>query len=280
MDSIHSGHSDSIAAGGTGYNKWPQLEQARQVRRPSRTQSGTSTRRPGCVEGCRSNPRGQGADILNKSGSWCAELKNKFNTTKGNHKGAVHEDIERWVHHYEEKYGQEFTGYYCYVIPRTPGDIDQIWHFSGYHNPKIREITYAALLDKATGVKDSLRKLYLCLPTLLEKEFSTATKMKVKHMKMPRRTFVNPLHQPHNRHPMAFRLFKDDPDDPPRCEVSADSRQQGLLVSARQEKGGCLRRPHEASPVRDVRYASIPRRTTTLLRICSFGRMASCWTGR
>ena len=69
-------------------------------------------------------------------------------------------------------------------MPSRLPDTDQIWHFSGYYNSKIREITYAALLDKATGVKDSLRKLYLCLPTLLENEFSTATKMKVKHMKM------------------------------------------------------------------------------------------------
>ena len=176
---------DTIAAGGISYDKWLHLEQVRQSQKTLQNAIGNFHEEVmGCVEGCRSNPRGQGADILNKSESWCAELKNKFNTTKGNHKGAVHEDIERWVHHYEEKYGQEFTGYYCYVIPRTPGDIDQIWHFSRYHNPKIREITYAALLDKATGVKDSLRKLYLCLPMLLEKELSPATKMKVKHMKM------------------------------------------------------------------------------------------------
>jgi hypothetical protein len=180
---------DSLAAGGIGYDKWLQVEQARQGQKSLQNAIGDFHQEiMGYVQDCQSNPPGEGADILNKSGSWCAELKNKFSTTKGNHRGAVHEDIERWVIHYEQKYGREFTGYYCYVIPKKPNDVDKIWDFTEkgirYQNKKIREITYAKLLDEATGVEDSLRKLYLCLPTLLENEFGTTSGLEAKHMEM------------------------------------------------------------------------------------------------
>lgn len=179
---------DSIS-GGIGFDEWLQAEQARQAQKSLQNAIGEFHQDIlGDIKGCLSNPPGEGADILNKSMGWCAELKNKFNTTKGNHKAAVFKDIAEWVSHYKEKYEKEFTGYYCYVIPRKPGDINDIWKFTYkkklYRKNNIREITYARLLDEATGEEDSLRKLYLCLPALLEKEFKKTTELKAEDMMM------------------------------------------------------------------------------------------------
>lgn len=161
--------------------KWKASEVARQAQKTIQNRIGDFHQKVfGALQGCQDVPRGEGLDILNVKNSWCAEIKNKHNTTKGNHKPKLYEDIELWVDRYSAKYDRPFIGYYVQIIPRRPVDIDIPFCPSDHGTPKprredIREITGALLFDKITGEKDSLKRLYLALPQVFEDNFNKST---------------------------------------------------------------------------------------------------------
>ena len=69
-----------------------------------------------CIIGVENLARGQVVDILCKDKRIIAEVKNKFNTTKGNHKKEIYDDLSKVI---SQKY-QGFTGYYVEIIPKKP----------------------------------------------------------------------------------------------------------------------------------------------------------------
>ena len=162
-------------------DSWKASERARQAQKKIQNRIGDFHQKIfGALKGCVDVPKGKGLDILNEEESWCAEIKNKHNTTKGNHKPKLYEDIELWVDHYTVEYGRPFTGYYVQIIPRKPEDFNTAFFPSdhGTRKPKredIREITAALLFDKITGEKDSLKRLYLTLPRVFEDSFNKST---------------------------------------------------------------------------------------------------------
>ena len=173
---------------GFDMDSWKTSEIARQAQKTIQNRIGDFHQKIfGALAGCVDVPKGEGLDILNVDGSWCAEIKNKHNTTKGNHKPKLYEDIELWVDHYTAKYGRPFTGYYVQIIPRKPEDFDQPFYPSdhGTRKPRredIREITGALLFDKMTGENDSLKRLYLSLPHVFEDHFSKSTHLSTEQM--------------------------------------------------------------------------------------------------
>jgi len=160
---------------------WKASEVARQAQKTIQNRIGDFHQKIfGAIKGCIDVPQGQGLDILNEEESWCAEIKNKHNTTKGNHKPKLYDDIALWVDRYSDSYSRPFIGYYVQIIPRKPTDFDQPFCPSdhGTRKPKredIREITAALLFDKITGEKDSLKRLYLTLPRVFEDSFNKST---------------------------------------------------------------------------------------------------------
>lgn len=162
-------------------DSWKASERARQAQKKIQNRIGDFHQKIfGALRGCVDVPKGKGLDILNEEESWCAEIKNKHNTTKGNHKPKLYEDIKLWVDHYTVEYGRPFTGYYVQIIPRKPEDFNTPFFPSdhGTRKPKredIREITAALLFDKITGEKDSLKRLYLTLPQVFEDNFNKST---------------------------------------------------------------------------------------------------------
>lgn len=168
---------------GYDLNSWLKSEAARQTQKTIQNRiGGFHQTLLASLPGCEDVPVGTGLDIINVEQQWCAEVKNKFNTTKGNHLPRLYDDIAYWVDTYTKKYEVPFTGYYVQVIPRTPENFDEFFVPSdrGVRRPQrtdIKKITAAYLYEKITGVPDALKMVYLVIPRVLQENFDCKTKI-------------------------------------------------------------------------------------------------------
>jgi hypothetical protein len=118
---------------------------------------------------------GQIIDIINKEHNIVAEIKNKYNTTKGNHKIQIYRDIKATLEKQEYK---GFIGYYVEVIPSGRGAKNI------YNKPlvvsdntkngerlvpreDIRKIDGRSFYKIVTGADDALSQLYKGLPEMI-----------------------------------------------------------------------------------------------------------------
>ena len=125
----------------------------------------------GSIDGWEDLGTGNIVDLRCQSKKILAEVKNKWNTTKGNHKVRVYDDIKKLLGQPKNK---GFKGYYVTILskakinaPFTPSDNE-----TGNRRPidkNIVEVDGATFYDIATGEKDSLKKLYQTLPYVLGK---------------------------------------------------------------------------------------------------------------
>ncbi len=118
---------------------------------------------------------GQIIDIKNKKLKIVAEIKNKYNTTKGNHKVQIYRDIEKKL---SDKDYKDFTGYYVEIIPSGRG-VKTLYDkpFVPSDNTKggqravarddIRLIDGRSFYKIVTGVDDALSQLYKGLPEMI-----------------------------------------------------------------------------------------------------------------
>lgn len=111
---------------------------------------------------------GKVVDLVNRKDKIIAEVKNKFNTTKGNHKMEIYDDLEFLLN--GEYKG--FTAYYVAILtkkrfnnPFTPSD-NKLKQRRAI-NENIREIDGASFYELATGEKDAIQKLYNILPSII-----------------------------------------------------------------------------------------------------------------
>jgi len=114
-------------------------------------------------------------DVTNINDKIIAEIKNKHNTTKGNHLKNIYDDLEYKLN---TKYNG-FTAYYVQILPKkrkvkthnkpfTPPD--NVTHSNRPKNPQIRVIDGASFYEIVSGNPDFFEKL--CreyLPNALEK---------------------------------------------------------------------------------------------------------------
>ena len=98
------------------------------------------------------------------------EIKNKHNTTKGNHKVAIYDDLQ---HSLEENY-PGFKAYYVEVIPKNKKTYDKLFvpsdnttHIRRKENQAIRVIDGKSFYALATGDPEALAKLYKVLPRVI-----------------------------------------------------------------------------------------------------------------
>jgi hypothetical protein len=114
-------------------------------------------------------------DIRNKDRNIVAEIKNKYNTTKGNHKIQIYRDIKATLDQPDHK---GFIGYYVEIIPSGRGTktlYDK--PFVPSDNTKsgerviarndIRLIDGRSFYKIVTGVDDALAQLYKALPDMI-----------------------------------------------------------------------------------------------------------------
>lgn len=124
----------------------------------------------GSFNGWESLGKGNVFDIKNESKKIIAEVKNKHNTTKGNHKVAIYDDLKGQL---KERF-KDYTAYYVEVIPKnkkiynepfTPSDNRT--HKRRPKNKKIRVIDGKSFYALATGDPNALKKLYDVLPRVI-----------------------------------------------------------------------------------------------------------------
>lgn len=110
-------------------------------------------------------------DIVSKEKKVIAEVKNKYNTTKGNNKTTIYDDLASQLNKVAYR---GFTGYYVEVIPRSPKPYDKPFtpsdnntHKRRPENNNIRQIDGNSFYTLASGYPQALRMLYEKLPLVI-----------------------------------------------------------------------------------------------------------------
>ena len=162
--------------------EWTEREKTRQVQKTLQNAIGLFHQKIlGSVESWENLGIGNVIDLVNNKSKIIAEIKNKFNTTKGNHKTAIYDDLDMLV---KNKYFG-YTAYYVAILtkkridkPFTPSDNRTKFHRQ--INENIREIDGASFYKIVTGDANGLYKIYKNLPLILseilDKDSSKVTK--------------------------------------------------------------------------------------------------------
>ena len=165
------------------HNSWIKQEKARQAQKTLQNAIGDFHEGIlGSIPGWEKLPTGNVVDLHCKSKKVIAEVKNKFNTTKGNHKVRIYDDLNTLL---TEKY-QGYTSYYVEIIPKGRKKYDQLFTPSDNQvgarrpsNQKIRIIDGETFYSLATGDRSALQNLFSTLPKVIgdilgnEKECAT-----------------------------------------------------------------------------------------------------------
>lgn len=149
--------------------EWIEREKLRQIQKSFQNQIGTFHQKIlGNLNGWEDLKTGGIADLICKQKNIIAEVKNKFNTTKGNYKVAIYDDLNILINN---KY-KGYTGYYVAILskniinkPFSPSDNKTKKRRP--INKKIIEIDGSSFYKLATGDDDSLRKIYDKLPFII-----------------------------------------------------------------------------------------------------------------
>jgi len=125
----------------------------------------------GAIVGWKDLGAGGGLDILNKDLKIVAEIKNKFNTTKGNHKIEIYDSIKAFLAQDDFK---DFTGYFVEIIPKNKQMYDKPFIPPDNKtkkkrplNRRIRVIDGKSFYSLATGREFALQELFEVLPSVI-----------------------------------------------------------------------------------------------------------------
>jgi hypothetical protein len=150
---------------------WVKQEKSRQIQKTLQNALGDFHQEIlGAITGWRSMGRGHVFDIINEEQKIIAEVKNKYNTTKGNHKVAIYDDLRDQI----RRSYRGYTSYYVEVIPNKRKTYDKPFtpsdnrtHRRRPVNNKIRVIDGKSFYALATGDPESLKKLFESIPAVM-----------------------------------------------------------------------------------------------------------------
>lgn len=156
---------------GIGLSNWLEQEKARQIQKTLQNAMGDFHQAIlGSVKGWANLGVGNVVDIKNDSRKLIAEIKNKYNTTKGNHKKVIYDDINNLLSHTYRGY----TGYYVEIIPKSKHLYDNVFtpsdnetHERRPENLHIRVIDGYSFYALVTEFTDGLKMLYRVLPEVI-----------------------------------------------------------------------------------------------------------------
>ena len=171
---IHRNIVDPVSAAfemmyyGMDAGDWLRKESGRQVQKTMQNSIGEMHQKIlGSVAGWKALDPGSGLDIVSHNKKIIAEVKNKHNTTKGNHKVKVYDDINDCI---TSGIYQGYTGCYVTVLakkrinrPFTPTQNKK----KRPRNESIREIDGRSFYEMVTGDKNALENLFKALPLVL-----------------------------------------------------------------------------------------------------------------
>lgn len=155
---------------GISLDQWMIQERERQKQKTKQNQIGSLHEDiMGSIPGVVKLDVGNVIDIISEQKMLIAEVKNKHNTTKGNHKVAIYDDLSDTLKRYPG-----YTAYYVEVLPKgkarydkpfTPSDNKS--HTQRPVNRNIRVIDGFSFYSLLTGCDDALEELYKSLPELV-----------------------------------------------------------------------------------------------------------------
>ena len=151
--------------------EWLHAEKARQLQKTLQNHIGEFHQCIiGALEGWEDLGQGKVLDVINRDSGIIAEIKNKWNTTKGNHKVRIYEDIEELL---AGKY-PDYTGYYVEIVPKSPTPYNKTFtppdNQTKTRKPEredIRVIDGKSFYTMATGRESAILELYTALPIVI-----------------------------------------------------------------------------------------------------------------
>lgn len=160
-----------VSCQGISFADWMKQEKSRQIQKTLQNAIGIFHQSIiGSMHGWTNLNTGEVADVVNTEKKIIAEIKNKYNTTKGNHKIKIYDDLKSLV-------GGEYKGYISYyveIIPKgkkaydvTFAPSDNKKHKRKPAHRNIRVIDGRSFYALATGYPDALKDLYLALPQVI-----------------------------------------------------------------------------------------------------------------
>lgn len=157
--------------------EWVEQERARQIQKTMQNAIGKFHQDIlGSIDGWTNLEVGGILDVVHKKRKIIAEIKNKFNTTKGNHRVEVYDSIKAVLK--KDAY-KNYRGYSVEIIPHgkniynkpfTPPD-----NKTGENRPideMIRVIDGVSFYGLATGNSLALQELFLVLPQVIADNYS------------------------------------------------------------------------------------------------------------
>ncbi|MDE9474992.1 Eco47II family restriction endonuclease [Xenorhabdus bovienii] len=164
---VFSASIDS-AVRGISLDEWKEQERQRQMQKTLQNQIGELHQEIlGTLDGVTNLGTGQVVDL--EGDGFIAEIKNKHNTTKGNHKIAIYDDLQSRLDGKDE----DTKAYYVEILPKNGKSYDRPFTPSDNktnerreEDPRIRQIDGQSFYEMVTGNKNALRELYELLPVI------------------------------------------------------------------------------------------------------------------
>jgi len=157
---------------GLSFDEWLKSEKVRQIQKTMQNAIGEFHQDIlGNVQGSCDLGTGQGLDVYHEKKRIIAEIKNKYNTTKGNHKVEVYDAIKNKL---KESKFTSCVGYYVEIIPQNKRVYNKPFTPPDNKNQKrrpinnrIRVIDGKSFYAMLTGHESALRDLFDVLPRVI-----------------------------------------------------------------------------------------------------------------
>lgn len=154
---------------GITLEEWIESEKQRQAQKTLQNKIGDFHQKIlGTIEGVTDLGVGGVVDIICENKKIVAEIKNKHNTTKGNHKKSIYDDLLSVLERYEG-----YTGYYVEILPKNGKSYNKPFAPSDNTTKTLRaESKYIRVIDgksfykMVTGSDNALKELYSLIPEL------------------------------------------------------------------------------------------------------------------
>lgn len=152
-----------------------------------------------CFEGWEKLPTGGVIDVVNHKLKIIAEIKNKWNTTKGDHKKTIYETL---VNQLEEDY-RGYKAFFVEILPRNKSSYnkpftpsDNIGKTKRQERKDIRVIDGASFYEIVSGEQCFIKRLYteLLIPSL-QKAIETLNLTRDSQLRYPENIKQEPLFQ-------------------------------------------------------------------------------------
>lgn len=154
---------------GITLEEWIESEKQRQAQKTLQNKIGDFHQKMlGTLEGVTDLGVGEVVDIIYEDKKIVAEIKNKHNTTKGNHKKSIYDDLVSVLERHEG-----YTGYYVEILPKNGRSYDKAFSpsdnttkTSREKSEHIRVIDGKSFYKLITGDDNALKELYSLIPEL------------------------------------------------------------------------------------------------------------------